>query len=75
MFCAYYEKLFFGLPPKEVELVAYYYHKALPERQLPFIMWLPFDDTLNPGYYLALVLNIYLLQLTFVLGQYFFFNQ
>ncbi|KAL1454216.1 hypothetical protein WDU94_010492 [Cyamophila willieti] len=68
MLVSYYRKLFFGLPPEEVELVSYYYHKSKPERQLPFIMWFPFDDTAAPMYYVAAGINGYLMILTLILG-------
>lgn len=70
MGCAYYQKLIFGLPPQEVELVAHYYQKSHPERQLPFVMWFPFDDTVNPMYYFALGLNWYMLIIVHTLGEY-----
>ncbi|KAI5722559.1 hypothetical protein M8J76_010262 [Diaphorina citri] len=68
MVLSYYRKLIFGLPPNEVELVAYYYEKQRPDRQLPFIMWFPFDDTVDPAYYFVAVANVYLMFVTLILG-------
>uniref|UniRef100_A0A8D9AU84 Uncharacterized protein n=1 Tax=Cacopsylla melanoneura TaxID=428564 RepID=A0A8D9AU84_9HEMI len=68
MLLAYYRKLFFGVPPEEVEMVSYYYHKSQPERQLPFIMWFPFDDTAAPMYYVVAVFDGYLMILTLILA-------
>uniref|UniRef100_A0A8D8S129 Odorant receptor n=1 Tax=Cacopsylla melanoneura TaxID=428564 RepID=A0A8D8S129_9HEMI len=68
MLLAYYRKLFFGLPPEEVKLVSYYYHKSHPERQLPFMMWLPFDDTVDPMYYVVAAYDGYMMILTLILA-------
>ncbi|KAI5721970.1 hypothetical protein M8J76_001765 [Diaphorina citri] len=47
-----------GIPKGEIQLAYNYEQKANPQKQLPFILWLPVDDTVPPTYYIMLVYNV-----------------
>uniref|UniRef100_A0A8D8T1X2 Odorant receptor n=1 Tax=Cacopsylla melanoneura TaxID=428564 RepID=A0A8D8T1X2_9HEMI len=64
----YLPKIFLSLSYEEITSAKYYYNKAHPEKQLPLVFWLPFDDTVPPTYYFMVVVNIYALVLTIMLA-------
>ncbi|KAI5743619.1 hypothetical protein M8J77_020242 [Diaphorina citri] len=69
IFMSYFQKIFLGLSDEEIASAKYYYDKkAHPEKQLPMVFWLPFDDTVPPNYYFMAILNIYALVLTSILA-------
>ncbi|KAL1458102.1 hypothetical protein WDU94_008276 [Cyamophila willieti] len=64
----YLPKIFLNLSNEEIASAKYYYNKAYPEKQLPLVFWLPFDDTVAPNYYFMAVVNIYCLMLIIILA-------
>nr|QPZ88928.1 odorant receptor 15 [Diaphorina citri] len=57
LYC-YVKRMIFGMTENERKLSANSHNKANPEKQLPFLLWLPVDDTVSPMYYVTLAYNV-----------------